>query len=126
MAKEPRLAAEQLDLRAALLARVLALPRLPLDLVLLLPVLLPRLPLCPRDPEAILGGLFHRAELVLTGLELLLQGFVPSMRLVIDFASSGSHSCLLGGPSDRRFSRWYRSEIDNWLQGQYKYLEPLG
>lgn len=51
--------------------------------------------------------------------------FVPSIRLVTDFAAAGVHSCLLGGPSDRPFGKWYDSELNAWQQGQYKYLAPL-
>lgn len=48
--------------------------------------------------------------------------FVPSIRVVTDFASEGVHSCLLGGPSDRPFSKWYDSELKAWQTGDYKYL----
>lgn len=50
--------------------------------------------------------------------------FVPTLRIVTDFAAAGLHSCLLGGPSDRRFSRWYTSELAAWQAGEYKYLAP--
>ena len=33
-------------------------------------------------------------------------------------------SVLIGGPSDRRFSRWYDSDTTNWLLGRYKTLRP--
>ncbi|HEY9842580.1 MAG TPA: penicillin acylase family protein, partial [Candidatus Obscuribacterales bacterium] len=51
--------------------------------------------------------------------------FVPSFRLVTDFAAAGTHTCLLGGPSDRSLSKWYTSEVANWQQGVYKYLAPI-
>lgn len=51
--------------------------------------------------------------------------FVPSYRLVTDFAAAGAHTCLLGGPSDRRFSPWYTSEVACWQTGEYKYLAPI-
>jgi hypothetical protein len=25
-----------------------------------------------------------------------------------------------GGPSDRRFSKWYCSDLENWIEGRYK------
>jgi penicillin amidase len=33
------------------------------------------------------------------------------------------HTTLAGGPSDRRFSKWYTSDIENWLLGKYKVLK---
>ena len=50
--------------------------------------------------------------------------FAPSYRLVTDFGESASHTCLAGGPSDRRFSPWYTSEVDAWLDGRFKTLRP--
>jgi penicillin amidase len=50
--------------------------------------------------------------------------FAPSYRLVTDFAENKSRTCLAGGPSDRRFSPWYTSEIDDWLAGRFKTLRP--
>jgi penicillin amidase len=48
--------------------------------------------------------------------------FVPSYRLVVDMAGDECHTNLEGGPSDRRFSRWYCSDLENWLHGTYKRL----
>jgi penicillin amidase len=31
---------------------------------------------------------------------------------------------LIGGPSDRRFSRWYCSGLQGWLDGTFKALRP--
>jgi len=50
--------------------------------------------------------------------------FMPSYRLVTDFAEEAVHTCLLGGPSDRRWSRWYASGIDDCLAGRPKRLQP--
>ena len=50
--------------------------------------------------------------------------FAPSVRLVTDFAEPAAHTSLAGGPSDRRFSRWYRSGLDAWLAGRLKTLRP--
>jgi penicillin amidase len=49
-----------------------------------------------------------------------LTTFMPSFRFVVDLAEDGLVSNLAGGPSDRRFSRWYVADLDNWLQGRYK------
>jgi penicillin amidase len=27
---------------------------------------------------------------------------------------------MAGGPSDRRFSKWYCSDLENWISGKYK------
>lgn len=48
--------------------------------------------------------------------------FLPSFRTVIDMANEGLESNLAGGPSDRRFSRWYCNDLENWQKGQYKKL----
>ncbi len=48
----------------------------------------------------------------------------PSFRLIVDFAERGAHTALAGGPSDRRLSRLYRSDIDRWLRGVTKAIEP--
>lgn len=47
----------------------------------------------------------------------------PSYRMISDMGTDEVHTNLPGGPSDRRFSRWYRSEIKNWLEGTYKILK---
>ncbi len=50
--------------------------------------------------------------------------FIPSYRLITDFAEQAVHTALAGGPSDRRFSRWYKAGIDDWLAGRIKRLTP--
>ncbi len=46
--------------------------------------------------------------------------FTPSYRFVTDVAESEIHSNMAGGPSDRRFSPWYCSDLDNWRNQYYK------
>jgi len=46
--------------------------------------------------------------------------FFPSFRVVADMGSDDIFSNLAGGPSDRRFSKWYCSELNNWIDGKYK------
>lgn len=46
--------------------------------------------------------------------------FMPSYRTVMDFAEETYHTVLAGGPSDRRFSKWYCSDLENWASGTYK------
>ncbi|MEO8426312.1 MAG: penicillin acylase family protein [Verrucomicrobiota bacterium] len=48
--------------------------------------------------------------------------FSPSLRLVTNLSGDEMHTTLAGGPSDRRFSKWYANEIDDWLKGRYKVL----
>jgi penicillin amidase len=46
--------------------------------------------------------------------------FFPSLRMAIDLAEEVIHSNLAGGPSDNRFSKWYVSDLENWLNYRYK------
>ncbi len=48
--------------------------------------------------------------------------FAPSYRFITEFSEGCIHSNIAGGPSDRRFSKWYASEVDAWLNGRYKKL----
>jgi penicillin amidase len=48
--------------------------------------------------------------------------FSPSYRIISDMSTESAHTNLAGGPSDRRFSRWYFSDFRNWLEGRYKTL----
>jgi penicillin amidase len=50
--------------------------------------------------------------------------FAPSIRIVTDMAKPEVMTALVGGPSDRRFSRWYLSDLDRWLRGELKTLRP--
>jgi penicillin amidase len=53
-----------------------------------------------------------------------LATFSPTYKFIADFAEDHIHSVLAGGPSDRRFSKWYTSGIKDWLAGRYKSLAP--
>jgi penicillin amidase len=50
--------------------------------------------------------------------------FAPSLRMVTDLGTDEMHTVLAGGVSDRRFSRWYTSDLRRWLRGEYKRLAP--
>jgi len=52
--------------------------------------------------------------------------FMPSFRWVTDMAETFLQSNLAGGPSDRRFSKWYVSDLSNWQAGRYKTVSPVG
>jgi penicillin G amidase len=49
---------------------------------------------------------------------------VPSFRMVADMAADAIHTTLAGGPSDRRFSPWYCSDLADWAAGRYKIISP--
>lgn len=51
--------------------------------------------------------------------------FMPSLRIVTDLAEDTVYSNMAGGPSDRRFSKWYHSDFSNWDKGRYKKLSPI-
>jgi len=46
--------------------------------------------------------------------------FAPSLRMVVDLATEEIFTNMAGGPSDRRFSQWYCSDLKNWETGKYK------
>ena len=48
--------------------------------------------------------------------------FSPSYRFVADMAEPEIETVIAGGATDRRFSKWYKSDINNWLTGVYKVL----
>ena len=77
-----------------------------------------------RGPIAVVGG---RATVV-QGQVLSLAGressFCPSWRFVADLASDEAETALAGGPSDRRFSRRYATDVTRWLAFERKALKP--
>lgn len=79
-----------------------------------------------RGPFPVAGG---RATVV-QGQVLNLAGresaFCPSWRFVADLATDAAETALAGGPSDRRFSRWYASDVARWLAFERKTLRPRG
>lgn len=48
--------------------------------------------------------------------------FVPSWRYVTDLAEDRAFTSLAGGPSGRRFSRWYAADVARWLGFEVKEL----
>ena len=77
-----------------------------------------------RGPFEVVGG---RATVV-QGQVLTLAGressFCPSWRFVADLATDAAETALAGGPSDRRFSRWYATDVPRWLAFERKTLRP--
>ena len=43
---------------------------------------------------------------------------------VADLATDTAETALAGGPSDRRFSRWYATDVKRWLAFERKTLVP--
>jgi len=64
------------------------------------------------------GGLFTAHGRITT--------FAPSWRYIADLASDSVSTALAGGPSGRRFSRWYTTDIERWLKGGYKRIDVVG
>lgn len=77
-----------------------------------------------RGPIALRGNraTIHQGQVYRSGGRA--TSFAPSYRMVTDFAETSVRTSLAGGPSDRRFSPWYTSEVDDWLAGRFKTLRP--
>lgn len=48
--------------------------------------------------------------------------FAPSYHLVTDLGTDEAWTNLPGGPSESRFSKWYKTDIPLWAAGEYKRL----
>ncbi len=85
---------------------------------------LPRFLGFDRGPITLKGG----RSTVHQGQVFKAQGrnssFGPSIRVIVDMAEDHLQTNLIGGVSDRRFSKWYCNDLDNWLNGKYKVLKP--
>ena len=49
--------------------------------------------------------------------------FAPSYHFVTDMGTDQAWTNLPGGPSESRFSRYYKSGVPLWLEGEYKLLK---
>lgn len=85
---------------------------------------LPRWAGFDRGPITLRGGRAtpHQGQIYRSGDRL--TSFAPSLRLVADLADDALWTALCGGPSDRRFSRWYASGVTGWAAGQYVKRTP--
>ena len=85
---------------------------------------LPRLFGFDRGPITLVGGraTIHQGQLYRSGGRT--TTFAPSIRIITDMARDEVRTTLVGGPSERRFSRWYASDVDRWLRGELKTLTP--
>ncbi|UCH28981.1 MAG: penicillin acylase family protein [Myxococcales bacterium] len=64
----------------------------------------------------------HQGQMYYAGERL--TSFTPSLRLVADMSEPVLHTALCGGPSDRRFSKHYKSGVQGWLDGALKVRKP--
>ena len=46
--------------------------------------------------------------------------------MVTEMGEDTLYTNLAGGPSDNRFSKWYVSDLENWLNYRYKETKPEG
>ncbi len=75
-----------------------------------------------RGPFSSFGGraTIHQCQIYQSGGRT--TTFAPSYRIVADFADRVLMTNMAGGPSDRRFSKYYSSDTENWRTGKYKTL----
>ena len=52
------------------------------------------------------------------------SSFAPSYHFVTDMGTNEAWTNLPGGASESRFSKWYRTDLDRWLAGEYRRLRP--
>jgi penicillin G amidase len=85
---------------------------------------LPRMLGFDRGPITLEGGraTIHQGQIYRSGGRA--TSFAPSIRIVTDLARDEVSTTLVGGPSDRRFSRWYISDLERWQRGELKTLRP--
>ena len=76
-----------------------------------------------RGPITIIGSLATPLQGQIFESAGRLTTFAPSYRMVSDLATDEIHTNLAGGPSDRRFSKWYCSDLENWIIGKYKKID---
>lgn len=50
--------------------------------------------------------------------------FSPTFKFVTDLSDDCIWSTMAGGPSDRRFSKWYKSGVADWVAGRYRRMKP--
>ena len=53
------------------------------------------------------------------------SSFAPSYHLVTDLGTDLAWTNLPGGASESRFSKWYHSDIERWLTGEYRQLRAV-
>lgn len=73
-----------------------------------------------KGPVKLRGGrsTIHQGQIYRSAGRL--TSFTPSYRFITDMGENTIHSCLAGGASDNRWSKFYANEIENWRMGNYK------
>ena len=73
-----------------------------------------------KGPVALPGGHATPCQGQVFRSDNRLTSFAPSFRMVTELDKDVLFTNLPGGPSDRRFSRWYASDLARWIAGEYK------
>ena len=81
---------------------------------------LPRFLGFDRGPITVIGSLATPQQGQIFQSAGRQTSFAPSFRMVTDLSTDDIYTNMSGGPSDRRFSKWYCSDLDNWMTGKYK------
>ena len=87
---------------------------------------LPRFLGVDRGPITLPGGraTISQGQIYMNGDRQ--TSFAPSIRFITDLSDDAMHTNLIGGPSDRFWSKLYANDVDNWVKGKYKILRaPL-
>jgi penicillin amidase len=86
---------------------------------------LPRILGFDRGPLTGVGGraTIHQGQIYKSAGRI--TTFMPGYRFVIPMEEEKTYSNLAGGPSDRRYSKWYCSDLENWLNYRYKAVSPF-
>ncbi len=78
-----------------------------------------------RGPVTVRGGraTVHQGQIYRSAGRT--TSFVPSFRMVVELDKDEIRTSLAGGPSDRRFSKWYCSGLADWEAGRYKTIRDV-
>jgi penicillin amidase len=78
-----------------------------------------------RGPFSLPGGraTIHQGQIYRSAGRV--TTFYPSYRFITDFSKDEIRTNIAGGPSDRRFSKWYVSDLENWMKKKYKTIKPV-
>jgi len=86
-----------------------------------------RLPLAlgfDRGPVPLVGGRASPCQMQFYTVGSREGCLAATIRINTDLGEDALHTNLIGGPSDRRFSRWYCSGLADWVAGKFKRLVP--
>lgn len=74
-----------------------------------------RMPLagCNATPHQGHIGRLHKSQ----------HSYAPSYHFIADMGTPHAWTNLPGGPSEKAFSKWYKSDLKLWLRGEYKVLD---